>query len=123
MIELKVAKTQTGFWAQLRRLPRAWIGAALVAAVSMAAILAPLLSPADPLQQFREGLSATGVPLPPGEQFPLGTDHLGRDMMSRLLYGAQISLAVSFIANLTAASFGTLVGLFAGYYSGICRWY
>ncbi len=119
MIELNVAKPQTGFWAQLRRLPRAWVGAALVAFVTLSAILAPILSPADPLHQFREGLTDTGVPLPPGAQFPLGTDHLGRDMMSRLLYGAQISLAVSFIANLTAASFGTLVGLFAGYYSGI----
>jgi peptide/nickel transport system permease protein len=84
----------------------------------LAAILAPWLSPADPLKQFREGLAANGTPLPPSQQFPLGTDHLGRDMMSRMLYGAQISLAVSFIANTTAAVLGTLVGLLAGYYSG-----
>lgn len=107
-----------GFWVQLRRLPRAWIGAALVSVVVLAAVFAPLLSPADPLKQFRDGLSATGTPLPPDAHFPLGTDHLGRDMLSRLLYGAQISLMVSFIANLTAAVFGTLVGLLAGYYTG-----
>jgi peptide/nickel transport system permease protein len=120
MIELNVANPpQNGFWQQLRRLPRAWVGAAMIAVVTLSAILAPILSPADPLHQFREGLTDTGVPLPPGAQFPLGTDHLGRDMMSRTLYGAQISLAVSFIANFTAAFFGTLIGLFAGYYSGI----
>jgi peptide/nickel transport system permease protein len=120
MIELNVTTTpQNGFWAQLRRLPRAWVGAAMIVAVTLAAIFAPILSPADPLKQFREGLTDTGVPLPPGAQFPLGTDHLGRDMMSRLLYGAQISLAISLIANITAAFFGTLVGLYAGYYAGI----
>jgi peptide/nickel transport system permease protein len=119
MIELRVTKPRNGFWAQLRRLPRAWIGAAFVGLVTLAAIFAPLLAPVDPLQQFRDGLTETGVPLPPGERFLMGTDHLGRDMLSRMLYGAQISLAVSFIANLTAAVFGTLVGLFAGYYSGI----
>ena len=119
MIALNVAQPQTGFWAQLRRLPRAWIGAMLIIFVSLAAIFAPLIAPADPLKQFRDGLTETGIPLPPGYQFPLGTDHLGRDIMSRMLYGAQISLAVSFIANFTAAFFGTLVGLFAGYYSGI----
>lgn len=120
MIELNVTTTPTnGFWAQLRRLPRAWVGAAMIVAVTLAAIFAPILSPADPLKQFREGLTDTGVPLPPGAQFPLGTDHLGRDMMSRTLYGAQISLAISLIANVVAAIFGTLVGLYAGYYAGI----
>jgi peptide/nickel transport system permease protein len=119
MIQLKVTKPRNGFWAQLRRIPRAWIGAGMVAFVTLAAILAPQLAPYDPLQQFRDGLTATGVPLPPNAQFPLGTDHLGRDMMSRMLYGAQISLTVSFVANFTAATLGTLIGLLAGYYSGV----
>ncbi|MEZ4671540.1 MAG: ABC transporter permease [Anaerolineae bacterium] len=119
MTQLTEAKPNNGFWAQLRRLPRAWIGAGLVAVVALAAVLAPLISPADPLKQFREGLTQTGTPLPPGGQFPLGTDHLGRDIMSRTLYGAQISLTVSFVANMTAAAFGTLVGLLAGYYGGV----
>jgi peptide/nickel transport system permease protein len=112
-------KPQTGFWAQLRRLPRAWIGAALVALVVGAALFAPLLAPVDPLHQFREGLSQNGVPLPPGAQFPFGTDHLGRDMLSRMLYGARVSLGISLVANLSAAVIGTLVGLLAGYYSGV----
>lgn len=117
-VALHTTEVNRGFWAQLRRLPRAWIGGGLVGIVVIAAIFAPLLSPADPLKQFRDGISATGTPLPPDARFPLGTDYLGRDMMSRMLYGAQVSLTVSFVANLTAAVFGTLVGLLAGYYTG-----
>jgi peptide/nickel transport system permease protein len=82
-------------------------------------VFAPQLAPANPLEQFRDGISSTGTPLPPNAQFPLGTVHLGRDMLSRLLYGAQISLTVSFIANMTAATFGTLIGALAGYYTGL----
>ncbi len=107
-----------GFWSRLRRVRRAWVGGTLVGIVALAAILAPFVSPADPLEQFRDGLTNTGTPLPPGGRFPLGTDHLGRDLMSRLLYGAQVSLVISLIANLTAGVLGTLIGLLAGYYSG-----
>ncbi len=117
MIELK-DKPKNGFWPQLRRLPRAWIGAALVLTVTLAAIFAPQIAPYSPLKQFRDGLALDGTPLPPSTQFLLGTDHLGRDEFSRILYGARISLMVSFIANTTAAAFGTLIGLLAGYYSG-----
>jgi ABC-type dipeptide/oligopeptide/nickel transport system permease subunit len=121
MVELE-QPAERGFWTQLRRLPRAWVGAGMVFVVALAAILAPVLSPADPLKQFREGLSQTGTPLPPGGQFPLGSDNLGRDVLSRMLYGAQVSLTVSFIANLTAAVLGTTLGLWAGYYSGPIDW-
>ena len=106
------------FWSRLRRVRRAWVGGALVALVALAAILAPILSPADPLEQFRDGLSTIGTPLPPGGRFLLGTDHLGRDLLSRLLYGAQVSLFISLIANLTAGILGTLIGVLAGYYAG-----
>jgi peptide/nickel transport system permease protein len=80
------------------------------------AVGAPALSPVDPLKQFRDGLANDGTPLPPSERFPMGTDHLGRDMLSRMLYGAQVSLTITFVANLVAALFGTLVGVTAGYY-------
>ncbi len=122
MANTKAAASNNSFWAILRRMPRTWVGGALVVVVVFSAIFAPQLSPTDPLKQFREGLTATGVPLGPNEQFPMGTDHLGRDMMSRLLYGAQVSLTVSFVANTVAAIFGTLVGLLAGYYSGKIDW-
>lgn len=108
-----------GFWTRLRRLPRAWIGIALVLVVIVAAIFAPLITGIDPLTQFRDGLSATGTPLPPDARFLLGTDHLGRDMFSRMLYGARISLLISLTVNISAALIGTAVGLVAGYYAGI----
>jgi peptide/nickel transport system permease protein len=107
-----------GFWSRLGRVRRAWVGGALVGLVTLAAIFAPMLAPADPLEQFRDGISNLGTPLPPGGKYPLGTDHLGRDLMSRLLFGAQVSLFISFIANLTAGVLGTGVGVLAGYFSG-----
>src|SRR3954447_21792269 len=106
MIELKT-KSQNGFWPQLRRLPRAWVGAGLVLFVTLSAIFAPVIAPADTLKQFRDGLTAQGVPLPPGGRYLLGTDHLGRDMLSRTVFGARISLTISLIANITAAILGT----------------
>ncbi len=108
-----------GVWFRLRLLPRAWIGILLVLVVLFAAIAAPLITPIDPLTQFRDGLSATGTPLPPDARFPLGTDHLGRDMFSRMLYGARISLLISLTVNISAALLGTAVGLITGYYGGI----
>ena len=121
MIELE-KPIKRGFWVQLRRIPRAWIGAGLVLLVALAAIFAPLVAPADPLKQFRDGLSANGTPLPPSAQYPLGTDNLGRDVLSRMLYGAQVSLSVSVIANVIAAILGTALGMWAGYYSGPTDW-
>lgn len=121
MIELE-KPIKRGFWVQLRRIPRAWIGAGLVLLVALAAIFAPLVAPADPLKQFRDGLSANGTPLPPSAQYPLGTDNLGRDVLSRMLYGAQVSLSVSVIANVIAAILGTALGMWAGYYSGVTDW-
>jgi peptide/nickel transport system permease protein len=122
MIATLEQSTRRGFWAQLRRLPRAWIGATLVLLVVLGAIFAPLLAPADPLKQFRDGLAENGTPLPPSQRFPMGTDNLGRDVMSRMLYGARISLSASFLANALAALLGTALGLLAGYYSGRLDW-
>ncbi len=108
-----------GFWARIRRLPRAWVGAALVIAALSVAIFAPAVAPADPTYQFRDGLSTVGLPIAPGiGRFLLGTDNLGRDMLSRILYGAQVSLFVSLIANTLAACIGTTVGVTAGYFPG-----
>lgn len=121
-IDLQQKPIERGFWVQIRRLPRAWIGAALVLLVALAAIFAPIISPADPLKQFRDGLSPTGTPLAPDARFLLGSDNLGRDILSRMLYGARVSLTVSVVANVTAAVLGTFLGLWAGYYSGTSDW-
>ena len=71
----------------------------VITAVTAAAVLAPVLAPADPAYQFFEGLTLQGAPLTPNEQFLLGTDLLGRDLFSRMLYGARTSLIIGVAAN------------------------
>ena len=63
-------------------------GIAVIAAMTLAALLAPQLAPFAPGEQFFDGLTLEGAPLPPNERFWLGTDLLGRDLLSRLIYGA-----------------------------------
>ncbi|PJF26935.1 MAG: peptide ABC transporter permease, partial [Phototrophicales bacterium] len=112
------AAARRKFSARLLRRPRARVGLAMVSLVVLLAIFAPILAPNDPIRQFRDGLSDVGTPLAPNERYMMGTDHLGRDMWSRVLYGAQISLTISLLANLTAALIGTSVGMIAGYFGG-----
>lgn len=103
-------------WAVLRRDPWFWLGLAIVASLVTVAILAPLLAPHDPMFQYRkEGLTPAGDPLGPGDRFPLGTDKLGRDYLSRLLFGARTSLAIAFIANSIASLIGLTVGATAAF--------
>lgn len=116
---LKQEEVKRGFWVQLWRLPRAWVGTAMVGIVILCAVFAPVIAPRDPLEQFRDGLSTTGTPLPPGGSFPLGTDYLGRDVFARLIYGARVSLFISLLANVTATFVGTAIGILAGYYGGL----
>ena len=96
-----------------------WVGLALIVPILLAALFARQIAPADPIFQFRDGLTATGLPIAPGGRFLLGTDPLGRDVLSRVLYGAQVSLFVSLVANGLAALLGTMVGMLAGYFAGI----
>jgi peptide/nickel transport system permease protein len=94
------------------------LGALLLLAIVIAAVLAPELSPFPPDTQFPDGLSDDGGPLPPGGQFLLGTDLLGRDLLSRLIYGARTSLIIGVVANGVAVVTGTLLGVIAGYLRG-----
>lgn len=96
--------------------PSFWIGAVMVGAMVMLALLAPIIAPHDPLHQFRaDGFSPTNDPLGPTDKFPLGTDRLGRDYLSRLLYGARISLGIALIANALSSIIGLVVGSVAAY--------
>ena len=96
----------------------ALFGVLILLAVVFCAVLAPILSPANPHEQL---LSRSLKPpmWSDGERlFILGTDHLGRDFLSRLIYGTRVSLIVGFFAVFLTGSVGLLVGLVAGYFGG-----
>jgi peptide/nickel transport system permease protein len=95
----------------LRR-PGAMAGALVIALVIIAAIFAPLLAPADPNEISRDRRAA------PSSAHILGTDELGRDVLSRVIYGARVSLRVGLVAIGIALTAGTLLGLIAGYAGG-----
>ncbi len=84
-----------------------------------AAVLAPWIAPFNPDEQFFEGLTLEGAPLPPGKQFWFGTDLLGRDLLSRLVFGAQTSLIIGIVANGVAVIIGSFVGITAGFMRGV----
>ncbi|MBK6465872.1 MAG: ABC transporter permease [Rhodobacter sp.] len=105
----------------LRRLMRrklALLGLALIVLVVAGAVLAPWIAPFDPNDQMFDGLTIEGAPLAPDGRFLFGTDLLGRDLFSRILYGAQTSLIIGVVANGLALLIGTLVGITAGYFRG-----
>ena len=103
---------------ELYRQPAGLFGLIIVVAVVAMAIAAPWLAPFDPDNQMFEGLTLEGAPMPPGGQFLLGTDTLGRDLFSRLLFGARTSLIIGLVANGVAVTIGLFVGVMAGYLRG-----
>lgn len=118
--ELALAATirQRGTWARLRRQRLAMICLVIIAIFVLAAILAPLLAPHDPNFQFDAGLTNDGKPVGSTAQFPLGSDTAGRDALSRLLFGARISLTVGLLATLLTSTLGVALGSIAGYFGG-----
>ncbi|WP_075215079.1 ABC transporter permease [Mongoliimonas terrestris] len=108
-----------GALARLLQRKLALFGLVLIVAVVAGAVFAPLIAPYDPNAQHFDGLTLEGAPMPPGGAYPLGTDLLGRDLLSRILYGAQTSLIIGVVANGMALLIGTLVGITAGYFRGI----
>lgn len=103
---------------EILRQPAALFGLLIVVTVVTMALAAPLLAPFDPDNQMFDGLTLEGAPIPPGGTFLLGTDTLGRDLYSRLLFGARNSLIIGLVANGIAVSIGLLIGITAGYARG-----
>ena len=102
-----------GFWRALRRNRLALAGGVVVVVLAVLALLAPVISPRDPNR-----LDVKRILDAPSKAHPLGTDQLGRDVLSRMLYGARVSLAVGFVSVGIAAAIGIVLGSLAGYHGG-----
>ena len=111
-------KRRPGVLGLLLKRPLAVIGLIIIAITVLGAVFAPWLTAYDPNEQLFDGLTLEGAPLPPNAAFWLGTDLLGRDLLTRILYGARTSLIIGVVANGTALFIGTLVGVAAGYFRG-----
>jgi peptide/nickel transport system permease protein len=106
-------------WRSLYRARWPLVAIALLLVVSFAAVLGPTVAPRDPNRQniiarLKQPMQADRR----GHIFVLGTDGLGRDVLSRLLYGARVSLTVGLISVVVGGSIGTLLGMLAGYFGG-----
>lgn len=112
-----VARMSTGFfadaWRRLRRNRAALSGLVLVGFLTVLAVLAPIVAPSDPIAQDLDARL-----LPPSRQHWLGTDDLGRDLLSRIVYGGRVSLTVGIVSVSIALVAGTVLGLLAGFYAG-----
>ena len=104
---------------ELVRNKAALIGLLILLGVAASAIFARQISPHDPLaQEITQRLKPTGWTDSAGRTYLLGTDHLGRDILSRLIFGARISLIIGLSAVAIAGTIGTLIGLVSGYRGG-----
>lgn len=101
------------FWGRFRKNSLAVAGGIIVVALLFVAIVAPLISPYNP-----DDIDRRHVLDAPDVHHPLGTDDLGRDVLSRMIWGSRISLAVGFVAVGIATLIGMILGAFSGYYGG-----
>jgi peptide/nickel transport system permease protein len=101
------------FWRRFKKNKLAVAGGIMVLILFFIAILAPIISPFDPNEIDRDHILE-----PPSIRHPMGTDDLGRDIFSRMIYGSRISLAVGFVAVGIATFIGMILGALAGYYGG-----
>ena len=103
-----------GFWRAFRRNRLAVIGGIVTACLALLALAAPLIAPWDPNRP-----DVKKILTPPSKEHVLGTDQLGRDVLSRMLFGARVSLAVGFVSVGIAAFIGIALGAAAGYHGGL----
>ncbi|GGI97512.1 peptide ABC transporter permease [Alicyclobacillus cellulosilyticus] len=103
----------------IREYPMVYLGSFIVFVLIVVAVFAPWLAPYDPTKQFANGLTPDGMPVAPNHQFLLGTDDVGRDELSRLIYGSRVSLEVGIFATFISLVIGTTLGLISGYFGGV----
>src|SRR5882724_10764492 len=101
------------FWRALSKNRLALVGGAIVLMLAVMAVAAPLVAPHDPHK-----LDIKRILEPPSTRHWLGTDQVGRDVLSRMLYGARVSLAVGFVSVGIATAIGIALGASAGYHGG-----
>jgi peptide/nickel transport system permease protein len=100
------------FWRRFKQHKLAVLSAVVIVALYLIAIFGPMLSPYD-----YDKIEYTGAQ-PPSLQHPFGTDELGRDELTRIMYGGRVSLTVGLVVAVLSAGIGTLVGMMAGFYGG-----
>jgi peptide/nickel transport system permease protein len=98
-------------WRRLRRNRQALLGFAMLLFIVLVAVTAPIIAPYDPIK-----VNLRGQFIPPTLQHPFGTDFYGRDVLSRVMFGLQISLVIGLIPSFIAIVIGALLGLLSGYY-------
>ncbi|WP_312117433.1 oligopeptide ABC transporter permease [Brevibacillus reuszeri] len=103
-------------WKRFKKNRLAMIGAIVLCLLVMAALLAPLIAPHDPYSSVKNESGMLNVLAKPSGEHWLGTDSLGRDIASRLIYGGRISLSVALVAVAISTCIGVVLGLLAGYY-------
>jgi peptide/nickel transport system permease protein len=126
-LSLQMRQPEFSFAARLRRIfgsmqqmRAALIATFVLAVIVFCAIFAPVLAPHDPLQQNLEQRLRPPAWLEKGSwENPLGTDQLGRDILSRLIYGSRVSLIVGLTSVAIAGGIGVMLGLLAGFYGGV----
>jgi peptide/nickel transport system permease protein len=114
---LKVqAKSFAEFWRRYRKNRAAVLGLSMVVAFGSMAILAPIISPHNPFEMHLQDF--TRIFLPPDNLHLMGTDQYGRDVFSRIIWGARVSLMVGLVAAAISAAVGMTLGAISGYYGG-----
>lgn len=106
-------RARSGWWQRLVKNPIGLVGAIIVALTIIVAILAPIIAPYDPANQDAERL------LGPSTDHLFGTDELGRDTFSRIVFGSRVSLEVGIIAVMVSLVLGGLLGILAGFFGGL----
>jgi peptide/nickel transport system permease protein len=100
-------------WKRFRKNKLSILGLAIILSLAIVALLAPIISPYEPTE-----IDVYNVLSPPSPEHPFGTDDLGRDLLSRMIWGSRVSLKVGFVAVAIAITIGTILGAIAGYYGG-----
>jgi peptide/nickel transport system permease protein len=105
-------------WRRFKKHKLALAGIVVITVILLACLLAPWISPHDPIMQNRDANNQILRNAPPSAEYWMGTDNIGRDIFSRLLYAGRISLSIAFVVTIFSTIIGVLVGAYSGYYGG-----